>query len=254
MITTLLFGQISTTMINKGDMRKRVALLIDPDDIPNDNPDILLDAANKSGVDYILVGGSLTFRKPGELIRNIKNKSDIPVYIFPGNLLQLDDSADGVLLLSLISGRNPELLIGNHVVAAPMLNQMKSDIISVGYILVNCGSKTSVEYMSQTEAIPCNKPDIAVATAIAGALLGLKMIYLEAGSGASHPIPTRLIESVRKNIEIPIIVGGGLKTSKAISDSFKAGADIIVLGNGAVDNPMLLEEACELRDKHNRSI
>lgn len=239
-------------MIIKGEKRKRVALLIDPDDISNDNPDILLDAANRSALDYILVGGSLTFKKPGELIRNIKNKSKIPVYIFPGNLLQLDDSADGVLLLSLISGRNPELLIGNHVVAAPLLNQMKSDIISVGYILVNCGSKTSVEYMSQTEAIPCTKPDIAVATAIAGALLGLKMIYLEAGSGASHPIPIQLIESVRKNVEIPIIVGGGLKTSKEINDAFNAGADIIVLGNGAVDNPDLLVEACEIRNKYNR--
>ncbi len=244
----LLYGQIRITMVRKGDKSKKVALLIDPDDGHSSNPDKLLKIANRSGVDYILVGGSLTFKKPGELIRKIKNESSIPVYIFPGNLLQLDDSADGILLLSLISGRNPELLIGNHVVAAPLLNQMKCDIISVGYILINCGSKTSVEYMSQTEAIPSAKPDIVVATAIAGALLGLKMIYLEAGSGASYPVPSEVIKSVRKNINIPIIVGGGLRKSEDIKTAFQSGADIIVLGNGAVNNPELLEEACLLRN------
>lgn len=248
---TLLYGQIKITMVRKGDKGKKVALLIDPDDHHGSNPERVLEVANRSGADYILVGGSLTFRKPGELIRIIKSKSDIPVYIFPGNLLQLDDSADGILLLSLISGRNPELLIGNHVVAAPLLKQMKSEIISVGYILINCGSKTSVEYMSQTEAIPSSKPEIAVATSIAGALLGLKIIYLEAGSGADYPVPPEIISSVRKNIDIPIIVGGGLRRPLDIEAAFRSGADIIVLGNGAVENPILLEEACEIRNKFN---
>lgn len=238
-------------MINKADSKKGVALLIDPDDIYNNGRDSLVLTANKHGVDYILVGGSLTFNKPGEVIKSIKKLSSIPVYIFPGNPLQLDNNADGVLLLSLISGRNPELLIGNHVIAAPFLKQMKSDIVPVGYILVSCGSKTSVEYMSQTEAIPSGKPEIAVATAIAGALLGLKMIYLEAGSGASHPVPVKLIEAVRKNIEIPMIVGGGLRSAADISSAFNAGADIIVLGNGAVNNPNLIEEACSIRDTLN---
>lgn len=245
----LLYGQIKITMVRKGDKGKYVALLIDPDGGQGSNPEKLLDIANKSEVDYILVGGSLTFKKPGELIREIKNKTDIPVYIFPGNLLQLDDNADGILLLSLISGRNPELLIGNHVVAAPLLKQMKSDIISVGYILISCGSKTSVEYMSQTESIPSSKPEIAVATAIAGSLLGLKMIYLEAGSGADFPVPSEIIASVRKNIDIPIFVGGGLRSPEDIEKAFRSGADIIVLGNGAVENPILLEEACKIRSK-----
>jgi phosphoglycerol geranylgeranyltransferase len=246
-----LYGQINTTMINKEELKKSIALLIDPDDIAAGRED-LLHAANKCGVDYILVGGSLTFNKPGDLIKNIKKLSDIPVYIFPGNLLQLDDNADGVLLLSLISGRNPELLIGNHVIAAPLLKEMKSDIVPVGYILVNCGSKTSVEYMSQTEAIPSGKPDIAVATAIAGALLGLKMIYLEAGSGASHPVPANLIKAVRENIDIPLIVGGGLKSSDDITSAFNAGADILVLGNGVVRDPKLLLDACTVRDSLNK--
>jgi putative glycerol-1-phosphate prenyltransferase len=236
-------------MVRIGDKGKKVALLFDPDGCQGSKTEGLLDIADKSGVDYILVGGSLTFKKPGELIRVIKNKTNIPVYIFPGNLLQLDDNADGILLLSLISGRNPELLIGNHVVAAPLLKQMKSDIISVGYILINCGSKTSVEYMSQTESIPSSKPEIAVATAIAGALLGLKMIYLEAGSGADYPVPPEIISSVRKNIDIPIIVGGGLRSPENITSAFTSGADIIVVGNGAVENPMLLKEACEIRNK-----
>ncbi|HUS85599.1 MAG TPA: geranylgeranylglyceryl/heptaprenylglyceryl phosphate synthase [Bacteroidales bacterium] len=237
-------------MINQKG-KKRIALLLDPDETKSETRDNLLVIAEQSRTDYILIGGSLTYVHPGDLINHVKSTTSIPVFLFPGNLLQLTEGADGVLLLSLISGRNPELLIGNHVVAAPFLRRIKSNVISVGYILVNCGQRTSVEYMSQTEAIPSNKTNIAVATAIAGEMLGLKMIYLEAGSGADHPVPTGMIRSVKENITVPLIVGGGLNNKESIQTVFEAGADIVVLGNGCESDPSLLEAACSIRDSLN---
>ena len=151
----------------------------------------ILRIASECKADYIFAGGSLTFNSIDNLIDAIKNLCNIPIVLFPGNLLQLSRKADAILLLSLISGRNPELLIGNHVIAAPYLRRLREKLISVGYILVGCGNKTSVEYISQTEAIPADKPDIVVATALAGEMLGFNMIYLEAGSGASAPVPQR---------------------------------------------------------------
>jgi putative glycerol-1-phosphate prenyltransferase len=171
------------------------------------------------------------------------------VILFPGNLLQLTLKADRILLLSLISGRNSELLIGNHVIAAPYLKDVREKLVSVGYILVSSGNKTSVEYISQTEAIPPDKPEIAVATALAGEMLGLSMIYLEGGSGASNPVPTNLIRSVRDNISIPLAVGGGIKNKVQVEEIFNAGADLIILGNGCEKNPALLKDACRIRNK-----
>lgn len=237
-------------MINASKKRKSIALLLDPDKTDLVNIDSLLMSAAACKTDYIFIGGSLTYVQPDMLIKKVKEVSDIPVLLFPGNLLQLSHGTDGILLLSLISGRNPELLIGNHVIAAPYLKKMQTEIISVGYILINCGSKTSVEYMSQTEAIPSSKPDIAVATAIAGEMLGLKSIYLEAGSGADHPVPPGLIRSVKSNITVPLIVGGGIKSKNCIKTSFDSGADIIVLGNGTENDPSLLTEACSIRDSY----
>ena len=185
------------------------------------------------------------------MIDSIKQISSIPVILFPGNLLQLTLKADAILLLSLISGRNPELLIGNHVIAAPHLKDVKEKLISVGYILIDCGKTTSVEYISQTAAIPADKPDIAVATALAGEMLGLQMIYLEAGSGAANPVPLNIIRAVRENISIPLAVGGGIKSTKDVEEFFKAGANLIVLGNGVENNPGLLSDACKIRDGFN---
>jgi putative glycerol-1-phosphate prenyltransferase len=226
-----------------------IALLLDPDKIRDDELHNILDKAMNSKVDFIMTGGSLTFSNIDHLIRSVKKYCSIPVVLFPGNLLQLSHNADYILLLSLISGRNPELLIGNHVIAAPYLKNVREKLISVGYILVGCGSKTSVEYISQTEAIPCDKPDIAVATALAGEMLGLSMIYLEAGSGASASIPISVINAVRENISVPLIVGGGIRNKTEVEEIFKAGADLIVLGNGCEKNQDLLAEACSVRDK-----
>lgn len=225
-----------------------LALLLDPDKTHDDELENILALAERYRVDYIMTGGSITFRSTDNLINSIKEKCHIPVVLFPGNLLQLSRNADRILLLSLISGRNPELLIGNHVIAAPYLKNQKEKLVSTGYILIGCGSKTSVEYISQTKAIPFNKPDIAVATAIAGEILGLSMIYLEAGSGSRTTVPAPLIRAVRENISIPLAVGGGIRSGRQITDIYRSGADLIVLGNGCEKDPDLLAEACTARD------
>lgn len=228
---------------------KSIALLLDPDKAKGDSLKTILGIAEESKTDYIMTGGSLTFNSIDILIDNVRELSKIPVVLFPGNLLQLTLKADIILLLSLISGRNPELLIGNHVTAAPILKNVREKLISVGYILISCGNRTSVEYISQTESIPSDKPEIAAATAIAGELLGLKMIYLEAGSGATNPVPVSIIRAVRENVSIPVAVGGGIKNKKEVETIFKSGADLIILGNGCEKNPDLLFDACRIRDE-----
>jgi len=234
---------------NNFPARKSIALLLDPDKAQGDSLINILKIAADSNVDYILAGGSITFNSIDILIDNIRELCSIPVILFPGNLLQLTRNADTILLLSLISGRNPELLIGNHVIAAPYLKDVKDKLLPVGYILISCGNKTSVEYISQTEAIPCDKPDIVVATALAGEMMGLRMIYLEAGSGALNTVPISIVKAVRENISIPLTVGGGIKTGNEVEELFNAGADMIILGNGVEKNPNLLKDACRIRDK-----
>jgi putative glycerol-1-phosphate prenyltransferase len=229
--------------------KKSIALLLDPDKSTGDSLHNILQYAIGSKTDYIFAGGSLTFSSIDNLISEIRKLCAIPVILFPGNLLQLTLKADIILLLSLISGRNPELLIGNHVIAAPHLKDVREKLVSVGYILIGCGKKTSVEYISQTEPIPCDKPEIAVATALAGEMLGMQMIYLEAGSGATNPVPLNIVKAVRQNISIPLAVGGGIKSKDEVEDIYNAGADLIILGNGCEKNPELLIEACRIRDK-----
>lgn len=227
---------------------KSIGLLLDPDKAEGKLLDKLLETASGSRADFILVGGSITFRSAGDLIEEIKRKCTIPVVLFPGNLLQLSMNADIIMLLSLISGRNSELLIGNHVIAAPFLKEVKERVIPVGYILIGNGEKTSVEYISQTEAIPSGKTDIAIATALAGELLGLRMIYLEAGSGAEKPVPAEMIRAVRETIAIPVAVGGGIKTLQSVEAAFEAGANLVILGNACEKDPALLAGACRIRD------
>lgn len=226
-----------------------IGLLLDPDKSKGESLRKILAIAEDCKTDFILTGGSLTFNSIDNLIEEVRKHSSIPVVLFPGNLLQLSHKADIIMLLSLISGRNPELLIGNHIIAAPYLKTVKEKLISVGYILINCGNTTSVEYISQTDAIPSDKPEIAVATALAGEMLGLGMIYLEAGSGAAKPVPASIVKAVRENVSIPIAVGGGIRNKKEIEEIFNAGADTIILGNGCEKNPELLRDACRVRDK-----
>jgi len=229
-------------ILQKLGKEKMVALLIDPDNHDTESLENIVNIANLASIDFILIGGSIITKSFNDKIKIIKDKTALPVFLFPGNLLQLCNHADGILLLSLISGRNPELLIGNHVVAAPFLKNSGMEIIPTSYILVNTGTCTSVEYMSNTQPIPFNKPEIAAATAMAGEMLGHKLTYLEGGSGAEQTINRQLISEVKKNTSIPLIVGGGIRTSSQSRQIFQAGADIIVIGTVAEESPDMVFE------------
>ncbi|NMD00624.1 MAG: geranylgeranylglyceryl/heptaprenylglyceryl phosphate synthase, partial [Bacteroidales bacterium] len=200
-----------------------LSLLIDPDKVDVKEIEKLCKKAEYCGFDLFLVGGSLVYNETDELIKKIKLYSSLPVYIFPGNAIQLSNSADGILFLSLVSGRNPEYLIGQQVIAAPLLKKTNLDVVSVAYMLIESGSVTSVEYMSNTKPIPAEKTDIIVATAIASEYLGYKMIYLEAGSGAKNPISNDIITKVVQNVNIPVIVGGGIRDVTTAQQCINAG-------------------------------
>jgi len=226
--------------------KKVFCVLIDPDKFPEQNIVKVITAMETASPDILLVGGSLVTKKIESTVAILKEHTQIPVILFPGSLLQLTTNADGILFISLISGRNPELLIGNHVAAAPILKESGMEVISTGYILIEGGATTSVEYMSQTKPIPALKTDIAVATAMAGEMLGQKLIYLEAGSGALNPVPVEMIEAVKSNISIPLIVGGGLNTKEKVKAACDAGADIIVVGNAFEKDLTLLKDFKEV--------
>jgi len=221
--------------------KKKLAVLIDPDKQSAEKLAFISEKSEKDGADFFLVGGSLVSSSLDSTIEVIKKNSNLPVILFPGSILQISNKADGILLLSLISGRNPDLLIGNHVIAAPILKKTSLEIISTGYMLIDGGNKTSVEYMSNTKPIPSNKADIAAATAIAGELIGNKLIYLEAGSGAKNHVNEKLISEVKKSINIPLIVGGGLSNVEDVEKVCKAGADIIVTGTAFEKNYDLIK-------------
>lgn len=210
--------------------KKKLAVLIDPDKFDKSYIAKITKISEKAKVDFFLVGGSLISSGLDATIEIIKQNSNLPVILFPGSILQISDKADGILFLSLISGRNPDLLIGNHVIAAPILKKSNLEVISTGYMLIDGGKRTSVEYMSNTKTIPNDKSDIAVATAIAGEFLGNKLIYLEAGSGANNYVNEKIIKGVKNAINIPLIVGGGLSNKNDIESVCNAGADIIVVG------------------------
>lgn len=222
---------------------KEFSVLIDPDKICLKDVDKIVRLAEEAKVDSFFIGGSLVVNDAlDDIIMNIKKQCDTPVVLFPGSSRQLSYKADGLLFLSLISGRNPELLIGKHVETAPFLKISPIEIISTGYILVDGGVPTSVSYMSNTQPIPANKDSIAVCTAMAGEMLGLKLIYMDAGSGAENPISTSMIESVSMATDIPLIIGGGIRTPEKASANVKAGADIIVVGNAIEKDPDLILE------------
>lgn len=225
----------------KAEGKKKFAVLIDPDKLRLDRVDKILKLANDAHVDYFFIGGSLIVNDMlDKLLLTIKKNCDIPLILFPGNAHQLSYRADGILFLSLISGRNPELLIGNHVIAAPYLKMSPLEVLSTGYMLIDGGIDTAVSYMSNTRPIPANKNDIAISTALAGEYLGMKMIYMDAGSGAKKPIHESMIEDVSSVISIPLIVGGGIQTPEKAASNVKAGADVIVVGNAIEKDPELI--------------
>ena len=229
------------------DNRKQFAVLVDPDKYNSKNLIDLVTIARKTMVSYFLVGGSLLEKDNLDTtISVIKDNCNIPVIIFPGDILQINSKADGILLLSLISGRNADMLIGKHVIAAPYLKKSNLEILPTGYMLIDSGKPTTASYMSNSLPIPNDKDEIAVSTAIAGEMLGLKLIYMDGGSGAMNSVSLSMIEKVKENISVPLIIGGGIKTAESASDRFKAGADVIVVGNAIETQHSILEQIAEV--------
>lgn len=236
---------------------KSVAVLIDPDNAANEEElSNLITLAVSSNVDFFFIGGSLsTQERCYRCVELIRSKTDqVPTVLFPGNAIQVVDIADGILFLSLISGRNPELLIGQQVIAAPFLFQSSLEVLPTGYMLVDGGGSTSVNYMSQTIPLPNNKPGLAIATALAGTLLGLKYLFLDAGSGALNPVSPDTISGVRSHTDCPLIVGGGIDTVAKARSAWDAGADLVVLGNAVEKNPNLLIEVLTVARMYNLSL
>lgn len=232
----------------KTELKKALAVLIDPDQSINSVVKIA-QQCESSKVDFVFVGGSLV--STGILcqtIQQIKQNFSGPIYIFPGNEFMIDENADGILFLSLLSGRNPEYLIGKQVVAAPALAISKMDVVSTAYLLIDGGRETSVSYISNTKPIPSDKPDIAVATALAGKLMGMQCVYLDAGSGAIKNVPAKMVQRVKKQVQLPLIIGGGIRHSETALELYKAGADVLVIGNGTEENPELIANIIAVRN------
>ena len=224
----MVYRQLTDTIKRKG---AAYILLIDPDKKNDDKLEKYVSSANESEVDMIFVGGSLMMdSKFNERIVRIKNIAKIPIVFFPGNISQLNSNYDAMLFMSVISGRNPHYLIGEQVIAAPIINDIGIETISTAYMIFNTGSNTTVEFMSGTKPIPINRIDIAIAHGLAAKFLGFKLIYLEAGSGAEKPIPDELVRNVSKNVDIPIVVGGGIKNPEIAKSLVMSGASVIVTG------------------------
>lgn len=221
--------------------RSKFAILIDPDHEDHDHFDVLLDQLEKGAGDIILIGGSSSNeRNITSVIRKVRGKSNLPILLFPGNLFQLSSEADALLLPSLISGRNPDYLIGKHVEAASMIHRSGIPVFSMGYIIVAGGKVSAASYMTQTMPIPEDQIPLVVQTALAGQLLGMKSIYIESGSGANHPAGAKMIQAVKSQVNLPLIVGGGMTTIENIISAQEAGADMVVLGTIFEEKPELL--------------
>jgi len=236
----------SNLLAAKARGEKKFVLLIDPDEGKLGNLERVLALSAEAGVDYFFIGGSLIVEDRMEyVLRKIKALSNIPTILFPSSPSQVNDKADAILFLSLISGRNPEFLIGNHVVAAPYLKRSKLEILPTGYLLIDGGRPTTASYMSNTSPIPYEKDEIAMCTAMAGEMLGLKLMYLDGGSGAENAVSESMIKTVSKVVNVPLIVGGGIRTPEKALANVEAGADIVVVGNAIEKNPKLIFEMAE---------
>ncbi len=228
---------------HKRQNKKSFAVLIDPDKVNDESMQVLITLAVEAKVDYFFVGGSLVISNYlDECVQFIKKSCNIPVILFPGSPSQVSKYADALLYLSLISGRNAELLIGQHVVSAPIVKQSGLEIISTGYMVIDGGAPTTVSYISNATPLPADKNEIAMCTAMAGEMLGMKLIYMDAGSGAKKAISEAMIEKVASCINIPIIIGGGITTAEKAYLNCKAGADLIVVGNAIEKDAMLIKE------------
>lgn len=236
-------GIYSSILEKKQQGKKSFAVLIDPDKVNEQSLDALIELAKEARVDYFFVGGSLVVSdNMDECIQQIKSSCAIPVILFPGSPSQVSKYADALLYLSLISGRNPELLIGQHVVSAPVVKKSGLPIMPTGYMVIDGGAPTTVSYISNAAPLPSDKNEIAMCTAMAGEMLGMKLIYMDAGSGAKKAISENMIAKVAGCIDIPLIVGGGITTAEKAYLNCKAGADIIVVGNAIEKDALLIKE------------
>jgi putative glycerol-1-phosphate prenyltransferase len=224
-----IYNHLLNTIKEKG---AAYLVLLDPDKLPENKLAGFLKHCEKSGVDGFLIGGSLMVNGDFEsFIEKVKISTNLPSIIFPGSITQISPFADAILFLSVVSGRNPEHLIGKHVLAAPSIKKSGIEPISTAYILVDSGSTTTAVYMSGSLPVPRNKPEIAAATALASEYLGMKLIYLEAGSGADISVPNEMVKAVSDQCSVPVIVGGGIRNPKTAREKVENGASIIVTGN-----------------------
>ncbi|MGJ5642684.1 geranylgeranylglyceryl/heptaprenylglyceryl phosphate synthase [Formosa sp. S-31] len=223
--------------------KRQLAVLIDPDKMSLENVKPFIKKVNRSVANYIFVGGSNVAEDVTEpLVLEIKAHSKLPVILFPGDVSQITDAANAMLFLSLMSGRNPDYLIGKHVEAIPRLKETELEVIPTGYLLIENGIKTSVQKITDTPPMAKDKVDTIVNTALAGELLGMRLMYLEAGSGASQPVPHEIISAVKHELTIPLIVGGGIKNKIQLDDAFRAGANMVVIGTALEENEDFLHE------------
>ena len=223
------YNHILNTIDSKG---AAYLVLLDPDKLSQDKADVFLQHCEKSGVDGFLVGGSLMVSGNFEpLIEKVKINTNLPAIIFPGSIDQVSSRADAILFLSVVSGRNADNLIGRHVIASPLVQRAGIEPISTGYILIESGAMTTAVYMSGSMPLPRSKPEIAAATALAAEYLGMKLIYLEAGSGADQPVPYEMINAIREVCSIPVVAGGGIRSPIVAREKVENGANIIVTGN-----------------------
>ncbi len=228
---------------NKAKGKKAFAVLIDPDKVTGPDVERLCRLSVDAGVDYFLLGGSLVVSNQLDTVaQTIRQNCPIPVILFPGSPSQLSRSAHALLYLSLISGRNADLLIGQHVISAPAVKQSGLEIMSTGYMLIDGGAPTTASYISNALPIPSDKNEIAVCTALAGEMLGMKLIYMDSGSGARRPVSDQMIAAVSASITIPLIVGGGITEPEKAYRNCVAGADLVVVGNAIEKNPSLIGE------------
>jgi phosphoglycerol geranylgeranyltransferase len=244
-------NQLQTIWDAKNACRPLFAILIDPGKLPITAIRDLIILADDCIVDFIFVGGSsCSLPVFNETISFLKEAQNRPVIIFPGSELQVSENADALLLLSLISGRNPELLIGKHVEAAKHIIDSGLEVIPTGYILIQSGKTTTVERVSETKSLPRDNPELTLSTALAGQLLGMQLIYLEAGSGAENHVPQETIRLVSSKLNIPIIVGGGITDADKLQHVIDAGADLVVVGNALEKDPHLLKHFSQVLQQY----
>jgi len=243
-----IFQEILSKAVSK---QKMLAILLDPDKCKGKHINQMLTLLKKHVPDFIFVGGSHTETSLETLVELLTKELDTRIVLFPGNASQFSKNADALLYLSLISGRNPEFLIGQHITTSLSIKKSGIEVIPTAYILIDGGITSATEYISNTRPIPSEKKEIALSTAVAGELLGMKLTYLEAGSGALHPVPADMITYVKENLTTPLIVGGGIRSVEQLNEAFLAGADIVVVGNSVETEPTKIAELVAFKEQFN---